>query len=212
MIGRKEFMKQVGLIEYKQIYDIKSEVPRTTILANTGIWKPDSYDFYTDVIEQSEVKEITRNRLKELYMRFNFDMGTNKELFNHFRRSRIFTLRHEHGISLKEAENLYYLNLENDCEYSFDDWVSLQNAIKKIQGKSWGNLIFWWTSLIQIKTLYEVLKETNIRIYNVFDGFYGPQEISKSYLVNKVKQSSDYIYNQYIKNTPYPYSGTSFDV
>jgi predicted transcriptional regulator len=212
MISRKEFMKQVGLIDYKQIYDIKSEVPRTTILANTGIWKPDSYDFYTDVIKQSEVNEITRDRLKELYMRFNFDMGTNKELFNHFRRSRIFTLRHEHGINLKEAENLYYLNLENDCEYSFDDWVSLQEAINNIQGKSWGNLIFWWTSLIQIKTLYEVLKVTKLRIYNVFDGFYGPPEISKSYLVNKVKQSSGYVYNHYIKNTPYPYSGTSFDV
>lgn len=212
MIPRKVFLNEVGLVGYKQIYDIKSEVPRTTILSNTGIWKPENYDFYTDVIEQSQVAEITRNRLKELYMRFNFDIGTDKELYNHFRRSRIFTIKHEYGMSIKAAERLYYLNLENECEYTFDEWTMLRNAIEKIQGKSWGNLIFWWTSLIQIKTIYEVLKDTKIRIYNVYDGFYGPSEIEKQYLVYKVKEAADYVYDEYINKTPYPYSGTSFDI
>jgi predicted transcriptional regulator len=212
MIPRKQFMNKVGLIGYNQIYDIKSEVPRTTILSNTGIWKPDSYDFYTDVIEQSQVDEITRDRLKELYMRFNFDIGTDKELFNHYRRSRIFTLKHEYGMGLKQAKDLYYLRYDNDVEYTFEEWVMLKDAIKNIQGKSWGNLIFWWTSLIQVKTIYEVLKDIGIRIYNVYDGFYGPPEIKKKYLVDMVKQSASYVFNRYIKDTSYPYTGTSFDV
>jgi len=81
----------------------------------------------------------------------------------------------------------------------------LKNVIGDIQGKSWGNLVFWWTSLIQIKTIYTVLKETGIRIYNVYDCFYSPKEITKKYLIKIVKQSSEYIYKKYIKNTLYPY-------
>jgi predicted transcriptional regulator len=205
MIPRSLFMKNVGLTGYKQVYDIKSEVPRTTILSNTGIWKPDSYDFYTEVVKESQPLEVTREKIKELYMRFNFDTGTDKELFNHYKRSRKFSIGHEYGLKYNEASKLYDLRLDNDEEYTFDEWVLLKNVINKLQGKSWGNLIFWWTSLIQIKTIYETLKDTGIRIYNVYDGFYSPREITKKYLVTTVKQSADYIYNKYIKKTPYPY-------
>jgi hypothetical protein len=138
-------------------------------------------------------------------MRFNFDVGTDKELYNHYKRSRIFNLKYENGLSLTGSYKLYDFRLDNDEEYTFDEWKVLRDVIDKIQGKSWGNLIFWWTSLIQIKTIYSVLKETGIRIYNVYDGFYCPPEIKKSYLIKVVKQSSEYIYNKYIKNTPYPY-------
>ena len=205
MEKRTDFLKRVGLGNYKQIYDIKSEVPRTTILSNTGIWKPDSYDIYTEIIKESGVQEITRNRIKDLYMRFNFGTGTQKERYNYFRNSRIQKIKNEYGMNEREAKDYFYLGLENNCEYNFDEWVLLSEAIEKIQGKSWGNLIFWWTSLIQIKTIYETLKDTGIRIYNVYDGFYCPSGITKKYLVKTVEQSADYIYNKYIKKTPYPY-------
>ena len=205
MIPRSEFLYDLGLSNYKQTYDIKSEIPRTTILCNTGIWKPDNYDFYLDVVNNSSPLEVTRQRIKELYMRFNFDTGSDKELFNHFKRSRVFYLRHEYGLSFKDTYKLFDLRLENDEEYNFNDWVLLKNEINRIQGKSWGNLIFWWSSLIQIKTIQTVSKETGIRIYNVYDGFYSPKEITKNYLIEVVKRSADYIYKKYIKNTKYPY-------
>ena len=205
MIPRSLFMKNVGLSNYRQVYDIKSEVPRTTILCNTGIWKPDSYDFYLDVVKRTQPLEVTRERIKELYMRFNFDVGTDKELFNHFRMSRIKTLEKEYRLNNKESKKLYELRLDNEEEYNSNEWVLLRNEINNIQGKSWGNLIFWWTSLIQIKTIYDVLKETKIRIYNVYDGFYCPSGITKSYMIKKVKESSEYIYNKYIKNMICPY-------
>ena len=143
MIPRSLFMKNMGLTGYKQVYDIKSEVPRTTILCNTGIWKPDSYDFYTEVVNESQPLEVTRKKIKELYMRFNFDTGTDKELFNHYKRSRKFSIGHEYGLKYNQASKLYDLRLDNDEEYTFDEWVLLKNVINKLQGKSWGNLIFW---------------------------------------------------------------------
>jgi hypothetical protein len=205
MMTRSKFLNEMGLSNYKQVYDIKSEVPRTTILCNTGIWKPESFDFYSEVKKETDPLEVTRDRLKEFYMRFNFDTGSDKELFNHFKRSRVFYLKHENGLTFKESYKLYDIRYDNGVEYTFDEWKYLGSVIKNIQGKSWGNLIFWWTSLIQIKTIYTVLKETGIRIYNVYDGFYSPPEIKKDYLVKVVKQSSEYIYNKYIKKTPYPY-------
>jgi hypothetical protein len=195
----------MGLSDYKQVYDIKSEVPRTTILCNTGVWKPDNYDFYNDVVNQSHPLEVTREKIKELYMRFNFDFGTDRELFNHFRNSRILKIKHEYGLNYTESKNMYELRLDNGEEYNIDEWKILRDIINNIQGKSWGNLIFWWTSLIQIKTVYTVLKDTGIRVYNVYDGFYSPKEITKKYLVETVKQSSEYVYNKYIRNTVNPY-------
>ena len=205
MMTRSKFLNKVELYGYKQVYDIKSEVPRTTILCNTGEWKSDNYDFYLDVVNNTEPLEVTREKIKELYMRFNFDTGSDKELFNHYKRSRVFKLRHEYGLSFKDSYKLYDFRLDNGEEYTLDEWKLLRDEINKIQGKSWGNLIFWWTSLIQIKTIYTVLKETGIRIYNVYDGFYCPNEITKSYMIKVVKQAADYIYKKYIKNTDYLY-------
>jgi len=205
MIPRSKFLIDVGLSGYKQVYDIKSEVPRTTILCNTGIWKTDSYDFYIDVLNKTKPLEVSREKIKELYMRFNFDFGTDKELYSHYRRSRVFKLRHENGLSFTESYKLYYKRLDINEEYTFDEWKVLRDEINNLQGKTWGNLIFWWTSLIQIKTVYEILKETGTRIYNVYDGFYCPSGISKNYMIKKVKQSSEYIFNKYIKNTVCPY-------
>ena len=202
---RSEFMKELGLSGYKQVYDIKSEVPKTTILCNTGIWKPDEYDFYAKVVMGCEPLEINRELVKQLYMRFNFDTGSDKEQFNHFRNYRIFKLKCEHQISTVNATKLYYFRLENDAEYTFEEWTVMKDVINKIQGKSWGNLIFWWTSLIQTKTIFEILKDTGIRIYNVYDGFYAPQQITKKYLAAVVKKSANYIYDKYIKTTKYPY-------
>jgi len=205
MMTRSKFLNKVELHGYKQVYDIKSEVPRTTILCNTGEWKTDNYDFYLDVVNQTSPLEVTREKIKELYMRFNFDTGSDKELFNHYKRSRVFKLRHEYGLSFKDSYKLYDFRLDNGEEYTLDEWKLLRDEINKIQGKSWGNLIFWWTSLIQIKTIDTVLKETGIRIYNVYDGFYCPSGITRSYMIKVVKQAADYIYNKYIKNTDYPY-------
>ena len=217
MTPRSLFLTKMGLSNYRQVYDIKSEVPRTTVLCNTGIWKPDSWDFYREVIKNSQPIEVSRDRLKELYMRFNFDIGTDKELFNHFRRSRILTIGKEYGldfskssnskykINYNKSKNIYEKKLENNEEFNFNEWLVLKEVINNTQGKSWGNLIFWWTSLIQIKTIYTVLKETGIRIYNVYDGFYCPKEITKVYLVDVVKRSSEYIYKKYIKKMNSPY-------
>jgi len=158
-----------------------------------------------NVVKESHPLEVTRDKIKELYMRFNFDVGTDKELFSHYVRGRKLKFQHDDGITFKEAGKLYNLKFDGGEEYTFDEWVVLKEIINDIQGKSWGNLIFWWTSLIQIKTIHETLKDTGIRIYNVYDGFYAPPGITKQYLVKTVRQSADYVYAKYIKNMPNPY-------
>jgi hypothetical protein len=200
MEKRGDFLKRMELSDYKEVYDIKSEVPRTTILANTGIWKPDSYDIYTEIIKESGVQEITRDVIKDLYMRFNFGTGTQKQRFNYYRNERIKLLLKEFDIAKTTGRIFYEMREENELEYTFDEWIELSNAIEKIQGKSWGNLIFWWTSLIQIYTIFNVLQKTGTRIYNVYDGFYAPSNIKKDFIVNVIKGSAEYIYNKYIKD------------
>jgi hypothetical protein len=235
MEKRSDFLKRVGLAGYKELYDIKSEVPRTTILANTGIWKSDDYDIYTEIIRKSEVQEINREVIKKLYMRFNFGTGSMSQRYNYFRNYRIKTLQKEYGLDCKscgrfskcshhnsmrckkhkQAEKLYYIRLQDtlnskykipnqlqygtSLEYTYEEWVALGKAIEEIQGESWGNLIFWWTSLIQVYTVYQIWKEKNIRIYNVYDGFYGTGEITRNYIRKVVKKSALYIYKNYIK-------------
>jgi hypothetical protein len=237
MERRSDFLKRVGLAGYKELYDIKSEVPRTTILANTGIWKSDDYDIYTEIIRKSEVQEINREVIKELYMRFNFGTGSMSQRFNYYRNYRIKTLQKECGWDCKscdtfskcghhnsmkckkhkQAEELYYVRLQDimngkyeisyqlqygtSLEYTHEEWVALGKAIEEIQGESWGNLIFWWTSLIQVYSVYQIWKEKNIRVYNVYDGFYGSGEagITKDYIRKVVKESALYIYKNYIK-------------
>jgi hypothetical protein len=215
MEKRSDFLKRVGLADYKEIYDIKSEVPRTTILANTGVWKPDSYDAYEEARKLSVIEIINRELVKKLYMRFNFGTGTLKQRFNYYRNSRIEELKKEHGLeSYIDAEKLYYFRLQDifgkypvtplmQCgtlmEYTFEEWVELGEAIEKIQGKSWGSLIFWWTSLIQVQTLYTVLEEKKIRVYNVYDSFYGPDGITKEYIKEVIERSALFVYENYIK-------------
>jgi hypothetical protein len=208
MEKRSEFLQRMGLSDYKEVYDIKSEVPRTTILANTGKWKSDSYDIYTEIIKESGVEEINREVIKQLYMRFNFDIGTQKEKFNHYRNERYKEIAKVRGIKLNNKSNyrimrnIYEERLENDVEYTFEEWVELARAIEKIQGKSWGNLIFWWTSMIEIYTIYQIYKETGIRVYNVYDGFYASSKssITESLIRNTVEKSAVYIYENYIKD------------
>jgi hypothetical protein len=218
MEKRSDFLKRVGLDGYKEIYDIKSEVPRTTILANTGIWKSDDYDIYTEIIKESGVDEINRDVVKELYMRFNFGSGTLKQKFNYYRNSRIRVIQEDYGWTCKlcktygacrhhnnlkcknhkRAVNIYYDRLENYAEYTYDEWVGLGEAIEKIQGKSWGNLVFWWTSLIEVYTIYQILEESNIRLYNVYDGFYASSGITRKRVMSEVEKSALHIYKNYI--------------
>ena len=61
-MSRTEFLKKLNLSNYKQVYDIKSEVPRTTILSNTGTWKPDSWDFYSEIVKKCQPIEINRDK------------------------------------------------------------------------------------------------------------------------------------------------------
>jgi hypothetical protein len=219
MEKRSDFLRRVRLADYKEIYDIKSEVPRTTILANTGVWESDSYDIYEEVIKLSGVEDINRDVVKDLSMRFNFGTGTLKARYNYYRNSRIKELikelKKENEIkSYKDAERLFYIRAQDiygkykipnqmrdgtTLEYTFEEWVALGEAVEKIRGKAWGNIIFWWTSLIQVQTLYTVLEEKNIRIYNVYDSFYGPSSITKEYIKDVIKRSALFVYENYIK-------------
>jgi hypothetical protein len=225
MEKRSVFLKRVGLSDYKEIYDIKSEVPRVTILANTGIWKADDYDIYEAIINECDFlyqEQISREEIKKLFMRIYFGTGTVKQRYNYYRNDCIRDLQLMYGLTCKAckkekcesrnkrlkcenhtvAKNYYYKHLEEyHAEYTFEYWKEMSRAVEKVIGKSLGNLIFWWTSLIQVYTIYQILEEKNIRVYNVYDGFYAANGcgITKEYVADMVKKSALYVYENYMK-------------
>ena len=92
---RTDFLKNIGIPDYYEIYDIKAQIPRVNWLFNTGEWKDDSYDFYSEIINDvdrfSEYGwKISRGKagsinyndsMKQLFMRIYFGKGTDEQSF-----------------------------------------------------------------------------------------------------------------------------------
>jgi hypothetical protein len=103
---RAEFLERMRIPDYKEVYDIKSEFPRINHiksefprinhLFHTGIWKPDNYDFYNEIIKDTMLEltdglKIARgatqytdeaDSFKRLFMRMYNGKGTVVQSYN----------------------------------------------------------------------------------------------------------------------------------
>jgi hypothetical protein len=200
---RSDFLKRIGIPNYYEVYDIKSEVPRVNYLFHTGVWKDDDYDFYSEIIKDTEMIhyldwQVDRGQtqytdyedsMKQIFMRIYFGKGSDKQSFNGWLDDK-----------LKRLENNWmdYWDLEDKgFEINYNVWQILCDSTRKIVGPPIGNLVFWFTFFIETEVKVELLKRGK-KVYNVYDGFYFDKDI-KDEIVELLKIKSKYVYNKFMK-------------
>lgn len=200
---RDDFLKRVGLPDYYEVYDIKSEIPRINHLFHTGEWKDDDCDFYSEMIKDTEMAkylewEVRRgdtpnydyeDSMKQLFMRVYFGKGSDLQSYNGYLNDK-----------LKRVGNNYmsfWYDMDKKEEIDFEMWKVICNSVRNICGPSLGNLVFWFSFFIETEVKIELLKQGKI-VYNVYDGFYYNQDI-KAEIVELLKVKAQYVYNNYMK-------------
>lgn len=200
---RDDFLKRAGVPDYYEVYDIKSEIPRINWLFNTGEWKPDSYDFYSEIIKDTEFEKyldwnLTRgatnytdyeDSMKQLFMRVYFGKGSDKQSYNGYLKDRLKRPRRD-GIEFYEAQEAGY-------ELNYDLWTAICGSTRKIAGPSIRNLIFWFSFFIETEVKIELLKRGKT-VYNVYDGFYYNEDI-KDEIIEILEYKAKYVYDKYMK-------------
>jgi hypothetical protein len=200
---RSQFLKRIGLPDYYEVYDIKSEVPRVNWLFHTGEWKEDSYDFYTEIVKDTEMMKYTdwaiergetkytkyEDSMKQIFMRIYFGKGSDHQSFNGWLDDKLKRLGNDW---MK-----YWIQEENGFEINYDIWSLVCDSTRKIVGPSIGNLVFWFSFFIETEVKIELL-ERGKKVYNVYDGFYYKEDI-KNEIVEILESKSKYVYNKYMK-------------
>jgi hypothetical protein len=193
--SRPDFLKRVGLSDYFEVYDIKSEVPRVNYLFNNGIWKDDDFDFYSEIIKDTELNEnenstitLTRQHYKELFMRIYFGkgsfeqsyMGMNEARQGNNRLKKIFGLDRTKKDLLKGLSEYEYFKkmLDNGELIDLKVWNIICNSTRNVIGPFIGNLIFWFCFFIETEVKIELLNRGKV-VYNVYDGFYYNEDIKE---------------------------------
>jgi hypothetical protein len=203
---RSDFLKRIGIPDYFEVFDIKSEVPRVNYLFNTGVWKDNDYDFYTEIIKDTNMMkyldyEIQRGQtqythyndsMKQIFMRIYFGKGSDEQSYRGY-----------YNDKLKREQNLkdnYYIykSLQNDYIENLDIWKLVCDSTRKIVGPSIGNLIFWFTFFIETEVKIELLKRGK-KVYNVYDGFYFNKDI-KDEIIEILNNKAKYVYDKYMKS------------
>jgi hypothetical protein len=202
---RPDFLNRIGIPDYYEVYDIKSQVPRVNYLFHTGIWKDDDYDFYSEIIKDTEMMEyleyeIPRGKteyteyndsMKQLFMKIYFGKGSDEQSYMGY---------YNEKLSRKsELKDNYYIfkSIQNDYIENLDIWEIICNSTKKIVGSSIGNLIFWFLFFIETEVKIELLRRGK-KVYNVYDGFYYNKDISNE-IKDILKIKAKYVYNKYMK-------------
>ena len=158
---RDEYLESLNLHHYREIYDIKSEVPRVSDFLSSNKDFLDIQDYYSYFLEQTGFKNGIHIDGNKIYM----DRETVKSLF----------LRCYFSKSLDESYRHYIFN-NKEC-YCKESFRILWNEVRKVNPI--GNEIFLWTSLIQLYTLDEIYRTTGEKVLNVYDCFYGTDSLSK---------------------------------
>ena len=208
---RDDFLRKVGLPDYYEVYDIKSQIPRVNYLFHTGEWKDDDYDFYKEIIEDYFLRnpdpdgdKISRGKagskyyndsMKQLFMRIYFGKGSEKQSFKGYKDE--YMKRNK-----EEWENIIkvFPKFKKDDFYpvTFDEWYEICCSTEKICGASIGALVFWFTFFIETEIRIELLKRGK-KVYNVYDGFYFNQDISAE-ISEILKEKAKYVYDHYMIN------------
>ena len=157
---RKDFLDERGLGDFKEVSDIKSQIPRLTgYLRGKLEWK--CGDVYEMITTEASVK-ICRSIMKELFMPIYFPSGRSlKQLYKGDRRPK----------SMEKKKWIDRTKL-----ISLEDFKKTAQATKEIIGESYKNYIFIATSIIEILTLHQLIKNGH-KVFNIYDGFYSNEDI-----------------------------------
>jgi hypothetical protein len=209
---RKDFLNRVGISDYREVYDIKSEFPRVNYLFHTGEWKDDSFDFYSEIIKDLNVKDILwsgddyilvdgdtlsrsgsnttdyNDSMKQLFMRIYFGKGTDRQSYNGYDKERLKRVK-DVGIFKKMLDN------GEGIDFSF--WSVVCNSTRKVVGQPLGNLVMWFSFFIETEVKIELLNRGRV-VYNVYDGFYFNGDI-KDEIIDLLKVKSKFVYDNYMK-------------
>ena len=200
---RDDFLKRIGLPDYYEIYDIKSEIPRINLLFHTGVWKDDNYDFYSEIVKDTNMSDFLdwnikrgatkdteyEDSMKSIFMRIYFGKGSDLQSYNGFVENKLLRLGDDYMD--------FWLAQSEEFEINFDIWKELCKSTEKICGKSIGNLIFWYAFFIETEVKIELLKRGK-KVYNVYDGFYFNKDISDEIRI-LLNDKAIYVYNKYMK-------------
>jgi hypothetical protein len=216
---RPDFLKRVGLVGYHEVYDIKSEYPRVNYLFNTGKWKDDDYDFYNEIIEDSQKKNATEeviqrgetkyshfnDSMKQLFMRIYFGNGSYKQAWrNGYIRERLeregiikIERNFREVILDKKKYDDFFKMLNNDEDINYDVWQTLSKSVENICGPSIGNLVAWYSFFIETEVKIALLRSGKV-VYNVYDGFYYDEDI-KEEIKDLLGKKAKFVYNKFMK-------------
>jgi hypothetical protein len=210
--SRPDFLKRVGLSSYHEVYDIKSEVPRVNYLFNTGEWKDDDYDFYSEIIKDTGINDysnitLTRKYYKDLFMRIYFGKGSFRQSYNGMNENRqgnsvfrkILGLDRINKDLIKGLSEYEYFQkmLDNGELIDLKVWDIICKSTENVIGAFLGNLIFWYCFFIETEVKIELLNRGKV-VYNVYDGFYYYQDI-KDEIRDILKVKAKFIYDKYMK-------------
>jgi hypothetical protein len=200
---RDEFLTRVGLSDYYEVYDIKSEIPRINWLFHTGEWKDDNYDFYAEIIKDTEfIKYLDwqldrgetkyteyEDSMKQIFMRIYFGKGSDKQSYNGYLNNKLDRLG--------DDWMNYWIQQDEGFELNLDLWKVICDSVRKFCGVPIGNLIFWYAFFLETEVKIELLRSGK-KVFNVYDGFYYNEDISKE-IREILDTKSRYIYNEYMK-------------
>jgi hypothetical protein len=203
---RPDFLKRVGLSDYFEVYDIKSEFPRVNHLFHTGEWKDDGYDFYSEIIKDMELSKYTwyedisrggskyidfNDSMKQLFMRVYFGKSSPSMSYLGYYK--------EKQTRDAELKDNYYIfkTVDNEHVINLDVWREVCNSTFKVVGAALGKLVMWYSFFIETEVKIELLKRGRV-VYNVYDGFYYNEDIAneiKELLIEKSK----FVYDNYMR-------------
>jgi len=214
---RADFLSRIGLPDYHEVYDIKSEIPRVNYLFHTGEWTDDDYDFYAGILKHADLfykpdvwdTSVSRgggrfddynDSMKQLFMRIYFGKGTDLQSYNGYiqerekRNERHNTLYDKGELDDSDLIDIMYRNKET---LDLSVWKKICNSTREVCGKSIGPLVFWFSFFIETEVKIELLNRGKT-VYNVYDGFYFNQDIS-SEISDILAEKAKYVYDTYMK-------------
>ena len=222
-MSRKAFLTEIGIADYEEIYDIKSQVPRVNYLFHTGQWKPDSYDFYEEILKNTEAykngyevilrdtkkikkwsgSDLTDEEIALYYHDDDFMKGIFMRIF--FRENsspkNTFKFYRNKFLKRKQMDKIFYDNDLNYPTIKESQWLDYYSATEKIVMPSIGNLIFWFTFFLETEVKIELLNRGK-KVYSVHDGFYYQEKYkdeTKAEIIQILNIKAVEIYEKYMK-------------
>jgi len=173
---RKFVLEIFGYTNYKEIFDIKSQIPRLTyILQGSNYSNID--DFYY-------IENVNREFVKKIFM------------YTYFDKTLLLGACHSLNNDLKER-NLKYCN-EQERKNWYRDFEKVYNHFHNLI-KPIGNEIFLWSAYWEQLIIKEAREQLGIYLLNVYDGFYYENDNFTERIKNIVIETSETIKTIYKK-------------